>query len=341
MIFILKFSRKVLLCYCPHMKRSKTQTERLIDLDIKLRAGKYPNCSSFAADWEISTKTAQRDFDFLRDRMNAPIEYDALKRGYFYTESTFMMPAMQMNEGELVALLMGTKALQQFQGTPLAKKLSEIFEKLSALLPETVSLRPEELFTQFSFTSPPAMVISQKTWLTVVLALQKQQMLEIRYRNWKGERVYRVAPVHLANLQGDWYLFVQFEDCEDFRQIALARIQSARQLNRKIKIAGVFNPEKELANTFSRFAGQNKPFQAVLRFSKYAAEEILERPWHPKQKIKQLKDGEIEISFETKGDIEIKRWALAFGRHAKVKSPKWLKDQIEDEVRAMHTGFSG
>jgi len=36
-----------------------------------------------------------------------------------------------------------------------------------------------------------------------------------------------------------------------------------------------------------------------------------------------------------KGDIEIKRWVMAYGRYAKVKSPKWLKDEIAEEVRAM------
>ena len=96
------------------MKRSKTQAERLLDLDRRLRNSEYPNCTSFAVDWEISTKTAQRDFEFLRDRMGAPLEYDALKRGYFYSEPTFMMPAVQLNEGELVALLIGSKAIEQF-----------------------------------------------------------------------------------------------------------------------------------------------------------------------------------------------------------------------------------
>jgi len=46
------------------MKRSKTQEERLLALDQLLRTSKYPNCTSFAVDWEISTKTAQRDIDF-------------------------------------------------------------------------------------------------------------------------------------------------------------------------------------------------------------------------------------------------------------------------------------
>ena len=317
------------------MKRSKTQMERLLALDKQIRGNEYPNCTSFAAEWEISTKTAQRDFEFLRDRMGAPIEYDALKRGYFYREPTFMLPAVQMNEGELAALLMGSKALEQYKGTPMAEKLTAVFDKLSALLPDNITVRPEELFTRFSFTAPPAMPISSSVWKNAVQALETHQWIEIRYRNWSGEKSARVAPVHLANLQGDWYLFVQYEGFDNFRQLALARIQNVKPLSKKADIKGSFDPKKELANTFSRFAGENKAFQVTVQFHPEIAVSVLERQWHPEQKVKNLKDGGVEISFEAKGDLEIKRWVMAYGRYAKVKSPKWLKDVIADEVRAM------
>ena len=317
------------------MKRSKTQAERLLDLDRRLRNSEHPNCTSFANEWEISTKTAQRDFDFLRDRMGAPLEYDALKRGYFYSEPTFMMPAVQLNEGELVALLIGSKALEQFQGTPMAEKLTAVFDKLSALLPDNITVRPEELFAQFSFISPPAMPISSKVWTVVVQALETRQMMEIQYRNWSGEKTACVAPVHLANLQGDWYLFVQYDGFDNFRQLALARIQNVKLLSKKADIKGTFDPKKELANTFSRFAGENKAFQVTVQFHPEIAVSVQERQWHPEQKVKNLKGGGVEISFEAKGDIEIKRWVMAYGRYAKVKSPKWLKEQISEEARAM------
>jgi predicted DNA-binding transcriptional regulator YafY len=317
------------------MKRSKTQAERLLDLDQQLRNNGYPNCTSFAEQWEVSTKTAQRDIDFLRDRMGAPIEYDALHRGYYYTEPTFMLPAVQMNEGELAALLMGSKMLAAFQGTPMAEKLSTVFDKLSALLPDNITVRPEELFTHFSFVAPPAMPISSTVWKKVVQGLENQRMLEISYRNWRGESTHRVAPVHLANLQGDWYLFVQFEGFDNFRQISLSRIQSIKLLRKTADIQGSFDAKKELADTFSRFAGENEAFRVTVQFAAGIADSVLEREWHPKQEVKILKDGHAEISFDAKGDIEIKRWVMAFGRYAKVKNPKWLKDQIVDEVRAM------
>ena len=67
------------------MKRTKSQYTRVLALDRKIRAGEYPNCLNFAADYEISQKTAQRDIDFLRDECGAPIAYDRVRKG-FYTD---------------------------------------------------------------------------------------------------------------------------------------------------------------------------------------------------------------------------------------------------------------
>jgi len=43
-------------------------------LHEKLRAGAFPNCRKLADELEVSTKTIQRDIDFMRDRLGLPIE---------------------------------------------------------------------------------------------------------------------------------------------------------------------------------------------------------------------------------------------------------------------------
>jgi len=52
----------------------------------------YPNANSLALRFEISTKTAQRDIDFMRDRLNCPLHYDRSRKGYYYEDSTFSLP---------------------------------------------------------------------------------------------------------------------------------------------------------------------------------------------------------------------------------------------------------
>jgi predicted DNA-binding transcriptional regulator YafY len=314
------------------MKRSKTQAERLLDLDRRLRNSEYPNCTSFAAEWEISTKTAQRDFDFLRDRMGAPLGYDALKRGYFYSEPTFMLPAVQMREGELAALLIASRALREFQGTPMAEQLEAVFEKLADLLPNQISINPHELFAQFSFTAPPSLPVQPEVWQTLLKALFQKQMVEIKYgRNKNGSKI---KPLHLANLKGDWYLFVQYDGFDNFRQIKLARIQSAKLLKQNFDPVE-FSANTFLDSTFGRFAGESEPYQVKLLFHPDAAGDVTEREWHPKQKLRELKNGSVELEFPAKGLEEVMHWILAWGRYCKVKAPKELKQMVAEEVAAM------
>ena len=52
----------------------------------QLKAGDFPNCRKISDELEVSSKTIQRDIDFMRDRLGLPIEYDPLRFGFHYTE---------------------------------------------------------------------------------------------------------------------------------------------------------------------------------------------------------------------------------------------------------------
>ncbi|MDF7801288.1 WYL domain-containing protein [Pontiellaceae bacterium B1224] len=312
------------------MNRSKTQMRRLMELDALMQQRKYPNCSSFGKKWEVSSKTIQRDIEFMKYQLNAPIEYDALKRGFYYTEPSYMMSSVPMNEGELMALVIGARALEQYKGTPIAAKLESVLQKLSEILPDEITIHPAELFSRFSFSSPPAMPIRPKIWETVVKGLLSKRQLEITYQG----KTSRVSPLHMANLQGAWYLFVRFYDYDNFRQIAIGRIETAKLLKEAVDDTG-FDPNVFLSNTLYRFAGDNEPFTVKLVFDKAIADQVMELEWHPGQKTKTLKDGRVEMEFTAKGDVEVKRWIMAWGQYCTVKSPKWVKQMIDDEVDAM------
>ena len=52
----------------------------------------------------------------MRDRMNVPIEWDASRNGYRYTEEVDAFPTLQITEGELFAQrLRSPEAMEAFQ----------------------------------------------------------------------------------------------------------------------------------------------------------------------------------------------------------------------------------
>jgi predicted DNA-binding transcriptional regulator YafY len=58
--------------------------ERYQWFDKQVRADKYPNATTLSRQFEINPKTAQRNIDFMRDRLLMPLEYIPGKKGYRY-----------------------------------------------------------------------------------------------------------------------------------------------------------------------------------------------------------------------------------------------------------------
>ena len=91
----------------------------------------YPNCSKLARESELCTRTAKRDLDFMRHRLNLPIEFDARRNGYYYSRPVEQFPGLAVTEAEMFALLVAHKAIAQYHGTPFQRPLETAFRKLS------------------------------------------------------------------------------------------------------------------------------------------------------------------------------------------------------------------
>jgi predicted DNA-binding transcriptional regulator YafY len=321
------------------MKRNTTQFRRLMELHEAIRSGKYPNCLSFAMDYEVAQKTIQRDIDFLRDSLNAPIEFDREKHGFYYKDVTWFLPSIILSEGELMALLIASRALEQYHGTPVAGEIKRVFEKISGILPEKISIPPEYLFSHFTFTNPPSKPVDEKVWIALIRGLLNQKAVQIKYKAFESPdaKEHLVDPYHVANLRGEWYVFGYSRRSEKLTPFSMARVKSAQVTKESFTIPAGFNPQRLFDATFGRFTllPGDKAYKIRLRFSKEVAPWVLDREWHPQQKITRLTGGDIEVQFTAAGLMEVQHWVLAWGRNVKVLEPAELKKSVTDEIRAM------
>lgn len=65
--------------------------ERIIWLHKRIKDGYYPNAMRLSERFGISHRQAQRDCDYLRRKIGAPIEFDRSRQGYYYTDD-FSLP---------------------------------------------------------------------------------------------------------------------------------------------------------------------------------------------------------------------------------------------------------
>src|SRR5207253_9581573 len=56
---------------------------RLQTVQHEIKEHRFPNASTLAKSLSVSTKTVQRDLDYMRDELEAPIEFSRDENGYF------------------------------------------------------------------------------------------------------------------------------------------------------------------------------------------------------------------------------------------------------------------
>lgn len=320
------------------MKRNRTQFSRLVELDRRIRDGRNPNCHTFAEEWEgVSSKTVQRDIDYLRDQLGAPIEYDFFKKGYYYTDLNWFLPALSLSEGDLVALLLGSRIMEAYRGSPVARELQNVFAKISGLLSDKLTIKPELVFSKFSFTSPPSKPVDEEVWITLVRGLLHLRCVVISYRSLETdvEKGRVIEPWHMANLSGEWYVFAFCRLRKEVIQFAIPRITSAKLLEQTFQVSPDFDIHKRLEAAFGRFVMGDDTSKVRLLFRKEVAEYALEKQWHPHQKVHRRRNGDIELEFKTPGLWEVFRWVLSWGKEVKVLEPTSLRKQVADEVKVM------
>src|SRR5262249_25715349 len=150
---------------------------RLVALDRMLRERRYPNSCTAAKELEVSSRTIYRDLDFLRDSLGAPLEFCRRHNGFYYRDATYTLPLVQLTEGELVALLLAERMLQEYRGTPYAADLARAFAKLTIALQDHVTIDPSHLAEAFSFRQPGSTAGDPALFRRLARAVQQGRQL--------------------------------------------------------------------------------------------------------------------------------------------------------------------
>lgn len=301
----------------------------------ELQSGKYPNCTTLAEKLEVSTKTIQRDIEYMKFQMDAPIEYDSSQKGYYFTHQNWFLPQVFLSEAEREAMAIAGKILEQYSGLPAYDDVKTAFEKFFSYLPkEDAALRAENAL--FSFEPPPSSSVDREVFRSVQEAAKEQKKLRIlyytAYRNEQTERI--VHPYHLRESMGTWYLIAYCEMRQQVLTFAMNRIQVAEQLNENFTVREDFNLEEFLKTAFLMFKGK-QCYKVRICFSPYQARWMRERQWHPTQQVEEQPDGSLVLSFEVENLEAVRFWVLKYGAEAEVLEPEELRQLIRQELSKM------
>jgi predicted DNA-binding transcriptional regulator YafY len=315
---------------------SRPPLERMLRIHQAIQSGSHPNATNLAAELEVSTKSVHRDIEFMRDRLGLPIEYDGSRFGYRYTEEVSGFPTLQITEGELFALVVAEKALQQYRGTNFEKPLLSAIRKMEQSLPETISLSLGDVDQTISFRTRAEPVLNLEVFDALAKATAQRRQVQLTYRKPGGKppEARLVDPYHLANINGEWYLFGYDHDRKDIRTFVPARVLAVRQTGKTFQRQQTFSLEQRLRDSFGVHSGEGE-FDVVLRFDPRVADYIREKKWHESQQLRSLRGGGVELKFKLSSLVEIERWILSWGGDATVLKPRELAEAVKRSARRM------
>ncbi len=299
-----------------------------------IQSGQYPNAVSLAGELEVSSKSIHRDFEFMRDRLQLPLQFDHDRKGYYYTEEVSNFPTLQITEGELFALLVAEKALQQYRGTTFEKPLLSAFRKMAAALPDTISLNLADWERTISFRTRAEPILNLEIFDILAKATAHRRQLQLTYRK-PGRReteLRLVDPYHLANINGEWFLFAWCHLRRDIRTFVPARIQAIDITGQTFARPQKFSLEKRLRDSFGVQSGQGS-FDVVIRFNELVSDYIREKKWHDSQQLKELTDGGLELRMKLSSLAEVERWVLGWAGNAKVIQPPELAEKVRKSAQ--------
>ena len=323
-------------------KKSEVRLRKLKFI-AEVKKNNYPNAEKFAEKlsryegeegqpFACSARTVARDIRELITHYHAPLEYDPRKRGYRLRdpEWNFDHPVFP---GDWIGFsMLGTHLASGFLPDPLRKNVEDTVAETLASSHEKNDFFDRAMIDSILCASGIKASIDPAVFQMAFDAWRNRQILEIRYRNPKGEVTTRKFEPHIiAFHKGVWYLKGYKYETREIRTYAIQRIQ-------ELKFGGdcFETDQKLLADTmknglfnYPKLEGIRLHCDASIAFYIYEQQKL----W--KSKIEVQEDGSLILSLNPTVEHDVIRWVLAEAGRIQVLAPESLRKKVAEGGKAV------
>ena len=157
-------------------RENHVKSLRLLQLEKAIQNLTYPSVERLMDELEVSRRTILRDIDELKIYYNAPIEYDRLHKGYYFTDETFFVRNVLVSEGEVVAMAGILPLLERYDNTPLKETITKVYDTISQMLPNQVQVQTS-LLNEVQFISDPIPNIDSDVFHKIFEAIKQHKTI--------------------------------------------------------------------------------------------------------------------------------------------------------------------
>ncbi|MCH2182803.1 MAG: WYL domain-containing protein [Mariniblastus sp.] len=290
----------------------------------------------------LHTRTLRRDLEALQAAGIDVAPHDS-PRGKIWKLGPRAKTATKISASatELISLSLGRQLLHPLAGTPFWMGIESFWKKVQEEIPEAVLSHYEKYRRTLRVLGMPAKSYERQHGIIKTLnrAILEHRVVEIKYSSvGKAPKVRKIEPYTIVLFQSSLYIIAaacEVEDPEErVRTYKLDRFQKAKILDEWFKFPRDLDLDQFVGNSLGIFIG-SKPRNYKIKISPHAAQWVIEDPWHPEQKIKELKDGSIELSVKAVHEMEIIPRVLNLGAHAEIISPASARKLMREIIEQM------
>ncbi len=321
------------------------RTERFYKIDQMLNDRKVVPVNDFLEALGISLATFKRDLEYMRDRLNAPVEWDRDAGGYRFIQSdkgspAYALPGLWFNASEVHALLSMQHMLSNLDGGMLSGHIKPLQARLKALL-GSADHSAEEVEKRLRIAQATKRTVSSKYFEMIATATLSRRQIKLRhYSRQTGEKSERiVSPQLLTYYRDNWYLDAWCHLRNDIRRFAIDAIQYIELTDDKAREVSQAKLKESLESGYGIFSG-SKVKWAKLRFSPERARWVAVEQWHPQQKGKIEPDGSYLLEIPYTDDRELLMDILKHGADVEVVVPDTLRQRARDEITRMTARYN-
>ena len=306
-----------------------SKLERLTFIDRRVREKGGVRLRDITERFEISERQAKRDIEYLRDRLGAPLGWDASARLYRYGQPWNELAFA--DERALLFFVLTRAAATNLAIVPLADPSA--LERLRSMVPKSLL----GLEGAIRYELPDFEPANQELLALILAAIKDGQGLDALYRDLEGRESRRfLQPLRIVNYAGTWYCIAFDPEAGGLRTFRLSRFVKA-SLSQRMPGAQPAPAEVDafLDASYGMFKG-GEGKRACLRFFGRAREIVRLELWHPDQSTAEGTDPVRGDWFEL--DLPVSHWdevlgrLLRFGADAEAVSPPEFRQRWKWQV---------
>lgn len=315
-----------------------SQNERIYKIDQLLNNHQVVPIATFLERLEVSLATFKRDIAYMRDRLNAPIEFNRELGGYQlgtqkHHGERYELPGLWFAPEEIHALITMQQLLQNLDGSGmLSGHVQPLLSRLKMVIADKADLG-DDFEHRIKVKNVGFRTIKMEYFPVIASATLQRKRIKIIYRarSTDEETKREVSPQRISYYKGNWYLEAWCHVRHDMRIFSMDCINHVELLNttcHEVEIASIEKSERG----YGIFSSKDIQW-ATLKFSPKAARWITAEIWHPDQKQTIMEDGSLILEVPYSDETEMVMDILRHGDNVKVLHPECLVESIKSVLQ--------